>query len=41
MLDEKLVSFVDEAEKKKDINLVVQANALNRKNEETGGKKKA
>ena len=40
MLDEKLVSFVDEAEKKKDINLVVQANALNRKNEETEGERR-
>ena len=35
MLDEKFVSFVEEAEKKKDINLVVQANAFKRKNEET------
>ena len=34
-LDEKFVSLVEEAEKKKDINLVVQANALKRKNEET------
>ena len=35
MLDEKFISLVEEAEKKKDINLVVQANAWKRKNEET------
>ena len=35
MLDEKFVSLVEEAEKKSDINLVVQANALKRKTEET------
>ena len=35
ILDEKFVSLVEEAEKKKDINFVVQANALKRKNEET------
>ena len=35
MLDENFVSLVEEAEKKMDINLVVQANALKRKNEET------
>ena len=31
MLDEKFVSLVEEAEKKNDKNLVVQANALKRK----------
>ena len=35
ILDEKFVLLVEEAEKKKDINLVVQANALKRKNKET------
>ena len=35
MLDEKFVSLVDEAEKKRDINLVVQVYVLKRKNEET------
>ena len=34
MFDEKFVSLVEKAEKKKDINLVVQANALKRKKEE-------
>ena len=34
-MDEKFVLLVEEAEKKKDINLVVQANALKRKNKET------
>ena len=34
MLDETFVLLVEEAEKKKDINLVVQANALKRKNKE-------
>ena len=41
MLDKKFVSLVEEAEKKKDISLVVQANTLKSKNEETKGKKKA
>ena len=35
ILDEKFVSLVEEAEKKKDINLVLQAYLLKRKNEET------
>ena len=35
ILDEKFVLLVEEVQKKKDINLVVQANALKRKNEET------
>ena len=35
MLDEKFFSLVQEAEKKKDINLAAQANALERKNKET------
>ena len=35
MLGEKFVLLVKEAEKKKDINLVVQCNALKRKTEET------
>ena len=35
MVDEKFVLLVEEVEKKKDINLVVQANVLKRKNEET------
>ena len=34
-LGEKFVSLVEEAERKKDISLVIQANALKRKNEET------
>ena len=34
MLDKKFVSLVQQPQKKKDINLVVQANALKRKNEE-------
>ena len=34
MFDEKFVSLVEKAEKKKDKNLVVQANALKRKKEE-------
>ena len=34
-MDENFVSLVEEAEKKKVINLVVQANELKRKNEET------
>ena len=35
MLGEKFVLLVKEAEKKKDINLVIQGNALKRKTEET------
>ena len=35
MLDKKFVSLVQQPQKKKDINLVVQANALKRKNEQT------
>ena len=35
MLDEKFVLLVEEAEKEKDINLVVQANALKKENKET------
>ena len=35
MLNEKFFSLVQEAEKKKDINLAAQANALKRKNKET------
>ena len=34
-LGEKFVSLVEEPERKKDISLVIQANALKRKNEET------
>ena len=40
MLDDKFVSFEEEAEKKNDINLVVQANALKRKSEETEEKRR-
>ena len=35
MFDEKFVSLAEETEKKKDISLSVQANALKRKNKET------
>ena len=35
LLDQKFVSLVEKTENKKNINLVVQANALKRKNEET------
>ena len=42
MLDEKFVSLVEEAETKKDINFVLQANALKRKKQgNRRGKKKA
>ena len=40
MLDEKFVSLAEEGEKEKDINLVVQANALKRKNKETEEKRR-
>ena len=40
MLDENFVSLVDEAEKKKDINFIVQDNALKRTNEETEEQRK-
>ena len=40
-LGEKFVSLVEKAERKKDIRLVTQANALKRKKEETRGKNKA
>ena len=40
MMDENFVSLVEEAEKKKVINLVVQANELKRKNEETEEQRK-
>ena len=40
MLDENFVSLVDEAEKKKDINFIVQDNALKRANEETEEQRK-
>ena len=39
-MDENFVSLVEEAEKKKVINLVVQANELKRKNEETKEQRK-
>ena len=39
-MDENFVSLVEEAEKKKVINLVVQANELKRKNEETEEQRK-
>ena len=42
MLDEKFVSLVEEAETKKDINFVLQDNALKRKKQgNRRGKKKA
>ena len=40
MLDENFVSLVDEAEKKKDINFIVQDNAIKRTNEETEEQRK-
>ena len=40
MMDENFVSLVEEAEKKKVINLVVKANELKRKNEETEEQRK-
>ena len=40
MLDENFVSLVDEAEKKKDINFIMQDNALKRTNEETEEQRK-
>ena len=39
-MDEKFVSLVEEAEKKKVINLAVQANELKRTNEETEEQRK-
>ena len=39
-MDENFVSLVEEAEKKKVINLVVKANELKRKNEETEEQRK-
>ena len=39
-MDQNFVSLVEEAEKKKVINLVVQANELKRKNEETKEQRK-
>ena len=40
MLDESFVSLMEEAEKKKDINFVVQANAVKKTNEETEEQRK-
>ena len=40
ILDENFVSLVDEAEKKKDINFIMQDNALKRTNEETEEQRK-
>ena len=39
MLDEKFIKLVAEAEKKKDFNLITEANALKRKSKETEEKK--